>query len=88
MSQHTFKHSNLNVLCGWDRPLQGYFLVISDDNLDEPCYSNLYEKIPHPKLFDDFLLVLARFKLPLPLGLIEALEEDKINDTGNKLTEW
>ncbi|TCT60419.1 hypothetical protein EDB44_11240 [Vibrio crassostreae] len=28
MSQHSFNARGYHVLCGWDRPLQGFFLVI------------------------------------------------------------
>ncbi|HDY8067258.1 TPA: hypothetical protein RQK90_004309 [Vibrio vulnificus] len=88
MSQHTFDVSSYHVLCGWDRPLQGYFLVIEHDEHDAPLYSNLYEAPSHPDTFDVFLVVLARFGLPVPDGLIEALEQDKRNNVGNQLTQW
>ena len=41
MSQHTFHDRGYHVLCGWDRPLQGFFLVI--EKSDELQYSNLFE---------------------------------------------
>ncbi|YCO02387.1 hypothetical protein ACB087_10430 (plasmid) [Vibrio sp. VNB-15] len=85
MSQHTFTVSSHHVLSGWDRPLQGYFLVIEHE---DPIYSNLYEAQPHPDTFDVFLVVLARFGFPVPDGLIEALEQDKRNNVGNQLTQW
>ena len=88
MSQHLFKVSSQQVLCGWDRPLQGYFLVIEHDDHDSPVYSNLYEANPHPDSFDEFLVVLARFGLNVPDGLIEALMQDKINNVGNHVTQW
>ncbi len=88
MSQHTFIHADLKILCGWDRPLQGYFLVIEKDGFDEPYYSNLYEDNPHPSSFDVFLIALSRFGIDLPEGLIEALEQDKSENIGNALTAW
>ncbi|MDC5711130.1 hypothetical protein [Vibrio europaeus] len=88
MSQHTFKSNGLDVLCGWDRPLQGYFLVIESENQDEPLYSNLYEQNSHPECFDSYLSVLNRFGLVCPYGLLSRLEEDKVNNVGNESTEW
>lgn len=88
MTQHIFIDSNYQVFCGWDRPLQGYFLVITIDGFDEPSYSNLDEAISHPDSFDPFLKVLDKFRLTLPVGLLDALEEDKLNNVGNKLTRW
>jgi hypothetical protein len=47
MSQHKieldYRGKTVEVLIGWDRPLQGYFLVVDwlDADTDEPIYSNL-----------------------------------------------
>ncbi|PMM26314.1 hypothetical protein BCT58_08190 [Vibrio lentus] len=64
------------MLCGWDRPLQGFFLVI--EKSDELQYSNLFENDPHPKSFDVFLIVLARFGIPMPQRILTALYENKV----------
>lgn len=54
MSQHHFytTHEGVgaHVYMGWDKPLQGFFLVIEKDNdEDEPFWSNLNNCIePHP----------------------------------------
>ena len=92
MSQHRFQSqtNHLHVLCGWDRPLQGFFLVIDRDGTFEstPIYSNLYEDNPHPQNFDGFAVVLARFGIDMPSGLLEALESDKTHNAGNSINIW
>ncbi|WP_045422844.1 hypothetical protein [Vibrio jasicida] len=88
MSQHVFQAQRYRVLCGWDRPLQGFFLVIEHPLFDEPCYSNLYETTPHPPTFEPFLTVLSRHGITPPDGLLDTLAKDKANNAGNSLTEW
>lgn len=75
MSQHRFSGGKYSVLCGWDKPLQGFFLVIKED--DEVQYSNLYEAESHPKSFDVFLIVLARFGIDISDKLLDQLYQDK-----------
>ncbi len=89
MSQHTFEHGHYSVLCGFDRPMQGFFLVIEDDRNDEDvAYSNLYEKVSHPTSFDPFVAVLHRFGIPIPDGLLVALDEDQKANKGNSIKSW
>ncbi|MGL6262150.1 hypothetical protein [Vibrio sp. WXL103] len=88
MSQHIFKHQQFEVLCGWDRRLQGFFLVIESDAQDEPMYSNLYEDNPHPTTFVPFEAVLKRFGIAMPKGLKDALEADQAANMGNQVTNW
>ncbi|WP_234498178.1 hypothetical protein [Vibrio maritimus] len=88
MSQHTFEYGQYAILCGWDRPLQGYFLVIEDKDQDDPIYSNLDEPNPHPNVFDPFEAVLKRFGIVLPDDMLSALYMDKIKNIGNSVTNW
>ena len=37
-----YKNKNVEVVAGWDYPMQTFFLDILDDN-EEPIYSSLYE---------------------------------------------
>ncbi len=39
------------LLVGWDTPLSRFFLVIEPE-LDEPVYSNIYEKDPSSLTLD------------------------------------
>ena len=45
MSQHFYtshyQGRTVTVLMGWDRPLQGYFMVVTFNRDDDPVYSNL-----------------------------------------------
>lgn len=88
MSQHVFKYSPYSVLCGWDRPLQQFFCVIEQDGKEEPVYSNLLDKNPTPTSFAHYAEVLLSFGIPLPKGLLTALELDGLNNAGNSFNEW
>ncbi|EDL52179.1 hypothetical protein VSAK1_26505 [Vibrio mediterranei AK1] len=88
MSQHTFQSKHYSILCGWDAPLQGFFLVIEDDAQDEPIYSNLNERNPHPKTFEPFLSVLENFNVCIHSELLEALDNDKKRNVGNEMVDW
>jgi hypothetical protein len=90
MSQHhlSVQHEGVNthILMGWDRPLQGYFLVIEKDtDEDEPFWSNLiHADEPHPKSIEPFLKVLQDLNINIPDSMIEALEEDGRTNAGNR----
>ena len=91
MSQHHFftLHDNkkTQILLGWDRPLQGFFLVIDrdGDNVDTPFWSNLYIKESHPKKIDSFLLVLKENGINLPEAVIQEVIKDGLENFGNKV---
>ena len=78
MSQHIFNGGIYSIFCGWDKPLQGFFLVIEENN--ELRYSNLNEYESHPKSFDPFLIVLARFGIDISDELLCKLYQDKANN--------
>lgn len=92
MSQHLFEttlHGEaVTILMGWDKPLQGFFLVIDYNNseCDEPLWSNLNQIDPHPKTLDKFILVLNEFNfdIPVPQEMIDAVLQDKRENCGNK----
>lgn len=48
------------LLVGWDTPLSRFFLVIEPE-LDEPVYSNIYEKDPSSLTLEFFQSVLERY---------------------------
>ncbi|USD58946.1 hypothetical protein J4N45_10430 [Vibrio sp. SCSIO 43140] len=92
MTQHVFTTETHSVFCGYDRPLQGFFLVIEKlGGEDIPLYSNLDETDPtlvHPKSFDHFANVLEQHAIEIPDGLIAALNDDLKHNRGNGLTNW
>jgi len=90
MSQHHLylehEGKNTHILMGWDRPMQGYFLVIEKDAAeDEPYWSNLtHADDPYPKSIKPYLEVLRDFNIDIPDSMIEALEEDGKTNAGNR----
>ncbi len=93
MSQHYCRTSMNNkpveVLMGWDRPLQGFFMVIFDLSspkaMEDMIYSNLNERNPYPKVLDPFANKLEEMGIQVPKTMLEEVEEDKSFDAGNKL---
>ena len=87
MSQYHYmlihESKNTEVLRGWDRPLQGFFLVI-DQGGYEPLWSNLYQKVSHPKTLEPFLKELQSRGINLPTAMILEMEQDKNENAGNK----
>jgi hypothetical protein len=83
MSQHHFytEHNGekTHVLMGWDRPLQGYFLVVSkESDIDTPYWSNLECEDCHPKTLSPFMTKLVELKVPE-----EMLNEVKMDASQN-----
>ncbi|HFL9910089.1 TPA: hypothetical protein ACG5WY_004811 [Escherichia coli] len=77
---------NPQLLVGWDTPLSRFFLVIEPE-LDEPVYSNIYEKDPSSLTLEFFQSVLERYGIEnvslLPgheSGLYEKLHDDRRNN--------
>jgi hypothetical protein len=77
------KGKKTEVLMGWDRPLQGFFLVI-DQGEDEPLWSNLYQEESHPKSLEPFIKELHTRGIELPRAMIEEMEQDRLENMGNK----
>lgn len=97
MSQHTFHAKTgdgqeVSVLAGWDRPLQGFFLVI--ERIKRPgdylfCNLDVPASVPaHPKTWDYFQAELDRLCIAMPKGLMQALLADKQRDAGNSKKHW
>jgi hypothetical protein len=102
MSQHfyntQFQEKDIQVMLGWDRPLQRFFLVITyqneqdydeDDDFGEVVYSNLNDKNlpdgdPKYQSLDYFKSVLSYFEILLPNEMLLNVYKDKLNNEGNK----
>lgn len=92
MSQHLFETTMqgkpITILMGWDRPLQGFFMVIDYNHidLDEPLWSNLNQTESHPKTLDQFIQVLNDFKFDssVPQQMFDAVLQDQRENCGNK----
>lgn len=98
MSQHIaiIEHNSRStrVLMGWDRPLQGFFLVISycdtQDDESEFLYCNLDDKELRkcwglPKSFDHFETVLKNLNITVPREMIDETRKDQCNNVGNRV---
>ena len=87
MSQYHYmllhEGKNTEVFMGWDRPLQGFFLVI-DQGGDEPLWSNLYQEESHPKTLEPFINELQSRGIELPRAMIEEMKQDRLENMGNK----
>ncbi len=89
MSQHHFftehEGKKTHVLMGWDRPLQGYFLVIhKESDRDGLYWSNLDSEESHPKTLQPFIDVLQKFTIVLPEEMIRAIQRDAEQNIGNR----
>ena len=88
MSQYWHHGETYSVLTGFDRQMQGFFLVIfpaGDDGTEhDPLWSNLDHVPAHPKTFEHFEPVLERFNLQLTPELIEQLYQDQREQKGAK----
>ena len=96
MSQHYFETQHegkpVTVVMGWDRPLQGFFMVIekASDTEDEYLYSNLDDEALFPFMglpptLEHFLATLKTFGLSVPPTMIEEIQADAYNNVGNRI---
>jgi len=103
MSQHLFdtqyETRPVTILMGWDRPLQGYFMVIEyqdaagDD--DDYVYSNLMDADPRllrrSGLANDLALFeekLAGLGLRVPALMLAQIRTDAERNTGNRVVTY
>lgn len=85
----------VNILCGWDRPLQHHFLLIEDMSIEAkqqeyPVYlfDNLMERRMGSMDVADVMDTLAQFGVMAPNGLREALHENQLRNVGNEVKHW
>lgn len=97
MSQHTFTAvtgdgRRVGVLTGWDRPLQGFFLVVEEVGAEDENYVFTNLDLPagqsHPKDYRVFQRVLDELGVSIPDGLLEELLIDQALNAGNKRKIW
>lgn len=79
-----FQGKKVTVLAGWDRPLQGYFMVI-EDRSGELIYSNLEdEDLTYlEQEFEYFIEKAKSFGIQIPHNMLVRLHEDKVANIGN-----
>lgn len=95
MSQHVLptqcNGKAVEVLMGWDRPLQGFFLVIEvmDGESEEYLYSNLEDPalmrwMGLPPTLDPFLAKLKELGITVPQQMVQEVEADARLNVGNR----
>jgi hypothetical protein len=95
MSQHSAvlqSHGgrSVKVLMGWDRPLQGFFLVVQDaDDPSEYLYSNLNDPalrrwLGLPPTIDHFLNELKMLGVTVPVAMVDQVRADAWGNVGNR----
>jgi hypothetical protein len=78
---------------GWDRPLQGYFMVIESEADDEPVYSNLYDRAlvqcgGLPRTLDHFLHRMDELGVAVPGRMLQQVRLDAAANAGNRLVAY
>jgi len=97
MSQHrfvtTYQGRPVELLMGWDRPLRGFFMVVSRldsmEGEDEIVYSNLDDSALArcgglSAVMDHFLMKLANLAIDAPQAMLAEVERDSWNNVGNR----
>ncbi len=97
MSQHSYPARTsdgqaVNVLMGWDRPCQCYFLIVQLQEWQEgqpSClYSYLEEKAAFDLSLDYYVERLDRFGITAPVEVLEQVWLDAILNTGNRVVAY
>jgi len=95
MSQHYFEtvyqNRPIEILMGWDKPAQGYYMVIewSDEDDDEQIhlYTHLNDEDlsePYAKTLAPFLGRLAVLGITIPSSMLQAVLADGASNVGNR----
>lgn len=93
MSQHTYpstyKGQPITILMGWDRPLQGFFMVIELEKVEGCVYCNLDDPLLSsvgglPDSLGHFTDKLDELGLSVPHNMIQQIELDAAANLGNR----
>ena len=95
MSQHFFNTTHngeaITVMMGWDKPLQGFFMVIEDKTSKEDGF--IYSNLEDPELartggfaqtIESFVNKLDELGIEVPVEMLEGVEMDGVFNVGNK----
>ena len=88
MSMHIYRHENLEVRMGYDRPLDFVFCTVFKN--DETVYSNLSDENAGTDCQDVsyYRDVLDALSIQVPERMFEEVEIDQANRTGNRVEEY
>lgn len=93
MSQHcyhsTYQGQPITILMGWDRPLQGFFMVIHEEEKEDYVYTNLEDPTlfsfgGFPHSLDHFQQKLIELRLSVPAQMIQEIKKDAVANMGNR----
>lgn len=93
MSQHvtfsTYQGQSITILMGWDRPLQGFYMVITyEGEENEILYSNLddpeLDQFGLSSTLDPFLEKLEKLGLCVPAKMVTEICNDRVGNVGNR----
>ena len=92
MSKHAFDQTvgdtTYDVQIGWDKPTVSFYFnvsVIGDNGeIGTPVASNLYLPAHHCLTLKEIEQVLEDFGIVLPSGLLQNVENDRINNAVNQ----
>lgn len=93
MSQHcyqsTYQGQPITILMGWDRPLQGFFMVIHEEEKEDYVYTNLEDPTlfscsGFPHSLDHFQQKLIELRLSVPALMIQEIKKDAVANMGNR----
>lgn len=87
MSQHHIVKDNLHVIFGYDRPLKGYHITVTDTDRDEVLITNLAMEDTHPNNPEVFFIELERIGFQLGELFTQRLYDDKTSED-NPITYW
>lgn len=99
MSQHVFntryQGKPITVMMGWDRPLQGFFMVIEEidrdeehciySNLDDPTLGSLTGLAP---TIQPFINKLNELSISVPKEMLDGVTLDGVYNVGNKTAHY
>lgn len=89
MSRHSYtferEDQSIEVLMGWDRPLQQVFMVVEARDAEEGyLYSNLEARNPETLTLEDFRQALAELQIQVPESMFVETEIDRRMNAGNR----
>lgn len=93
MSQRTFRTRAVDVMAGWDRPLQAFFLTVTarEGTADAEPGDVLYTQLADPD-FDGSLSAvreaLESVGVELPDAVADQLSVDRQMDAGNETSDF
>lgn len=91
MSQHRIYKDNLMAIIGYDKPLNGFFLIIEDESDEKnpvELFNNLKQAISHPSDPETFFDVMKEHGFDVNNDIRQALSLDQTFGVMNEICFW